>query len=297
MQSLGQQLRIAREARVHTLEQVHSRTRIPVKVLEAIEADDVDRIGSAFLYKSFVRQIAAELGLDYIALDEAVQRNISRIPAPLMPGQDRSSAPKVPALRVGRKKSSRLIYSLSSFALVVVACSAVYAAWQNAKTGLHASRVKVLSRTEAPPRVTETDNTASTFRVPGHDTTEQAGTPADVFGDRFTLELSATEPAWLSIIADGKQSFKGILATAQTKVLEGHSTARIRTGNAGGVKVVFNGKPLGALGARGQVRTVLFTKNNYEVLAQGQAHLASVDFNRIAGLKPPSLVPEWLPGS
>jgi hypothetical protein len=102
----------------------------------------------------------------------------------------------------------------------------------------------------------------------------------------FTLQLSAIEPAWLSIIADGKPSFKGILEKAETKILEGHRTARIRTGNAGGVEVVFNGKPLGALGPRGQIRTVLFTKDNYEVLHR-PAHVSLVEFTQTAELKLP----------
>jgi hypothetical protein len=93
------------------------------------------------------------------------------------------------------------------------------------------------------------------------------GTP--VAAERETaihIELSAIEPTWLSITADGKQTYSGILEAAETKILEGHETARIRTGNAGGVNVVFNGKALGALGRRGQTRTVLFTRSGYEVL-------------------------------
>jgi hypothetical protein len=30
--------------------------------------------------------------------------------------------------------------------------------------------------------------------------------------------------------------------------------------------VEFNGKAIGALGARGQVRTVLFTRNNFQIV-------------------------------
>ena len=82
----------------------------------------------------------------------------------------------------------------------------------------------------------------------------------------FRVELSAIERTWISIVQDGKQTFNGILDPEQTKVLEGHDTARIRTGNAGGISCVFNGKSIGPVGPRGQVRTVVFTKDNYEVL-------------------------------
>jgi hypothetical protein len=78
--------------------------------------------------------------------------------------------------------------------------------------------------------------------------------------------LAALERSWLSIVADGKEVFSGTLATSQTKILEGRESARIRTGNAGGLTFTFNGKEIGVLGPRGQVRTVVFTKDNYKVL-------------------------------
>jgi hypothetical protein len=77
------------------------------------------------------------------------------------------------------------------------------------------------------------------------------------------LELSATEPTWLSLTSDGKSAYNGMLEAATTKVLDSHDKARIRMGNAGGVNVLFNGKALGALGKRGQVRTIEFTAVGY----------------------------------
>ena len=51
----------------------------------------------------------------------------------------------------------------------------------------------------------------------------------------------------------------------------------MRTGNAGGVKLTFNGKPVGVVGPRGQVRVVVFTKDSYEVIdPSASAGVASV---------------------
>src|SRR6185437_1385580 len=69
----------------------------------------------------------------------------------------------------------------------------------------------------------------------------------------YRIELSAVEPTWLSINADGQQTFSGILAATDTKVLEARENVRIRTGNAGGVNVTLNGKALGVIGPRGQI--------------------------------------------
>jgi hypothetical protein len=78
------------------------------------------------------------------------------------------------------------------------------------------------------------------------------------------LELSATEPSWLSMTSDGKAAYNGMLEATATKTLDSHDRARIRMGNAGAVNVLFNGKSLGALGKRGQVRTIEFTVAGYK---------------------------------
>ena len=74
------------------------------------------------------------------------------------------------------------------------------------------------------------------------------------------------EKTWLSVSADGKEIYSGILQTAESKELEGQRTARVRAGNAGGIQVVFNGKTIGPLGPKGQVRTAVFTRDRYTIL-------------------------------
>jgi hypothetical protein len=94
----------------------------------------------------------------------------------------------------------------------------------------------------------------------------------------FRVEVAAVERTWLSITADEKEIYSGVLEPAETRVLEGHDTGRIRTGNAGGVNVLFNGKTIGALGRRGEVRTVVFTKDNYQIVGP-PAHIALIGFS------------------
>jgi hypothetical protein len=89
---------------------------------------------------------------------------------------------------------------------------------------------------------------------------------AGLEGATIHIELSAVERTWLSIASDGKTTYVGVLEPSQTKVFEGKESARIRTANAGTVKIVFNGRALGPLGRRGQSRTFVFTKNGYEVV-------------------------------
>ncbi len=90
------------------------------------------------------------------------------------------------------------------------------------------------------------------------------------------IELSAMQPTWLSISADGKTTYSGTLAAMKTISFEGKETAEIRTVNAGGVNIIFNGRALGPLGRRGQSRTFVFTKSGYEVLHGVSSNLPHV---------------------
>ena len=88
--------------------------------------------------------------------------------------------------------------------------------------------------------------------------------------NHVVLNLSATEKTWLSITSDGKEIFSGILEPSQTKTLTGLYVTKMRVGNAGGLEVRWNGKPIGPIGPRGQVRVVLFTPENFQILAPSQ---------------------------
>ncbi len=290
MQSVGRILSQARQAQGRSLEEVSSRTRISLTNLRGIEADELSNFHSPFFYKSFVKQFAEDLGLDYGALEPAVQAASGTIPPPLIPGEEIAFAPKVAALSIGRRRKSRLLLSLSSFAVALVACSAVYSGWQSSRFKLAESWQTLLrphsrSATAANSRPQPAVGTLLPEPAPPSRSLDYAltGSQDDKIPGGYTLVVSASEPAWLSIVTDGKQSFKGILEKTETKVLEGRENARLRTGNAGAVTVVFNGRDLGALGPRGQIRTVLFTKNDYEVLDR-PAHVALTGYNRTAEL-------------
>ncbi len=276
MQSVGQILLAARLASGRTMEDVSAKTRITLKNLKAIEEDEFSIVSSRFFYKSFVRQYAEELDLSYSQIAEAVDAAADTMPRPLMPGEGEAPLPRVGGVRSAKRGKLRWLHSLASLMVMLVACSTVYAMWQNSRSHLQASItsfVTSLKQDTHPQRLSRSavrPQSISLTKTNSVNADTQKAPAAENLGDANStsphIQLSALEPTWLSIMTDGKQDFVGILDPAETKVLGAHDNVRIRTGNAGGVNVVFNGKSLGALGARGQVRTVVFTKDSYEVV-------------------------------
>lgn len=293
MQSVGQRLREARLERGRSLEDVSASTRIAIKTLLAIEADELEKLGAPFLYRSFVRQFAKELKLNDEQFDSDVQTVASTMPEPLMPGQGNGPFPAVNALPVRRNRSFKWLHSVASLIVMMVVCSTVYSVWQNSRSDLRTTLKNLFSLVEGSrPANTPsaTGKTAQHASSPVTQLSETAVQPsstsphessvfstADVEG-AYRIELSAIEPTWLSIIADGRRAFSGILEAADTKILEAHENVRIRTGNAGGVNVTLNGKALGAIGPRGQVRTMIVTKDAYEILPP-EPHMSLTSFS------------------
>ena len=95
MESVGQILREERLRQSLTLQEVSANTRISLKNLEAIERDDLEEISSPFFYRSFVRQYAERLGIDFSNLSVAVNSSASTMPRPLMPGENGAPLPRV----------------------------------------------------------------------------------------------------------------------------------------------------------------------------------------------------------
>ena len=81
------------------------------------------------------------------------------------------------------------------------------------------------------------------------------------------VQVTADEPVWLLAKTDGKYLFSGTLDANQTRTVEGNGAVTLRLGNAGGVTIMLNGKPVGSVGPKGQVRTVQFTSSGFQVVA------------------------------
>jgi cytoskeleton protein RodZ len=91
------------------------------------------------------------------------------------------------------------------------------------------------------------------------------------------VEMTADEPVWVSARADGKYVFSGTLEANQSRTVEAGSTLVLRLGNAGGIRISLNGKPIGPVGPRGQIRTVQVTSGGFQILPPEPSKPASID--------------------
>lgn len=90
---------------------------------------------------------------------------------------------------------------------------------------------------------------------------------ASVPGAAVKVEISATDAVWVQAKADGKVLFSGTIDANQKRTIEAKEKVTLRLGNAGGAEITLNGKPVGPVGPKGQVRTVQFTSGGFQIVA------------------------------
>lgn len=288
MESVGELLRRERLRQGLELPQVAERTRINLNYLEAIEAGDTDSLPGAFFYRAFVRQYARLLGLDEAnlepALSELREQAEAAQPLPMLqPQPPPYDVPPMPA--VGRRISGPRPSSIILLIAVIVGCSGIYALWQRTRridpTPPAPSRVE--SQTPpakaqplpqqtpstlppvAAPKPAETPASQSPVATQPSQPVETPKPPAQpppaepVPADaKLNIEATASAPVWYSATADGKKN-TGVLKEGQTRRFAANERASLFVGNAGGLEIRVNGKPLGPIGPHGQLRVVVIT--------------------------------------
>ena len=287
MQSVGTRLREARERQGLSLDEINVRTRINPKNLVAIEHDEVSSLSSPFFYRSFVRQYAREVGLDFQVIAPGVDLLAGHMRQPDLPGQGEHQPVRVAPIQPRLKRDFSWIVPAVVFVAAIALGSGGYAAWKfykplrlsqnSAVSSVVPSRLSLKPVVKQVPTQTPVRLTAHA-PLPPVAPAVASSKPAP---ETIHLELAAVERTWLSVSADGKTAYTGILEPAQVKILDSRESARLRTGNAGGVNIVFNGKAIGAIGPRGKTRTIVFTKTGYEIESFDGAKLTPA--NHIGG--------------
>ncbi len=301
MKSVGERLRRERIGRGIDLVTFSSLTRISRRYLEAIEAGNTDELPSGFFYRSFVRQYAAALQLDTAEIEADLER-VRLAEAPALEGALQTSQFPIKAQDpIVSESNRRYLGTGRTWAYVVllvvmlIGCSAFYGWWRRLETVAATKDAGIPQTTQSTPEpsapvappasvpVSATPPAAETATAanvpapvpqqtgmtiaPAAITNSQPKTPGIAADDHVVVQVAATELAWVSVTADGKPVFSGLMQPNQSVTLGSKERTQLKTGNAGGVAILWNGKTIGPVGPKGQVRTVLMTAESYRIIA------------------------------
>jgi len=257
MDGIGDSLRTERLRVGLTLQQIATQTKIGQYLLQAIEANQFDRLPGGLLTRSFVRQYAQVVGLD---ADEVVASFKQQFEEPelalteVQPKHRFSQLPSVPILL--------------RFVTAIFVCAGVYVLWENVRRSLpethieplHSSRVisesdlQLTKSFQALPELAPRQAPASVPSASPRSGSEPGAR------DAIRVVFTATEPVWVSIQSDGNPAYTGVLEQQHNKELAASTRMTALIGNAGGLEVSLNGKAIGPIGQHGEVRLLELTR-------------------------------------
>lgn len=285
MESLGQRLREERERRQLSVEKAAERLRIDPRYVQAIEDDRRDALPGGFFYRSFVRQYARMLELPESAYAEELNHALEAERASTVTqlesfAQRHIDVPPMPTgMRDRAAETRRWLIRLAVLVLVAGGASGLYKlylGWRLTDASLSAS-APVTPPVQLPPSMTPEPTAAPTATAeapptvtpaPSTGLAEQqaAAAPAPGAQGAVRVTLTASQVVWVDVVADGKRVLMRAMEVGESQSFGANEAIRIRTGNAGGLGVTYNGRGLEALGPVGQVRTVIFTTKGFEIV-------------------------------
>ena len=236
--TFGEELRRERLIREVSLEEISSATKISVRLLTALEKSDLSRLPAPVFTRGFIRSYSRHLGLDP---DEMVNAYL----AGFAPDKARDTGPKKGGLRSrflrGRRAAASTIVISVTAILLLLGLIASPARRSGAATPIAARRAAPVSF-----------KNVSVSPGPAPAIPEESGVePPKAAGVSMVLEFE--QDSWTEVSADGQTIFSGLSRRGTIQRFDAHDGFRLTLGNAGGVRVTVDGRPLEPLGGAGQV--------------------------------------------
>ena len=273
MPTLGEDLRAARESKGLTLRQIAERTRISLSFLTALETDDYSSIPGEVFVTGFLRSYARELG---IPEKEILAKYRQLNPPPAEPSYSQVKTQHKPKPSLMRIPHGLVVKKMSLPVLIVTGL--ILGGILTVLTILLTSKKapEPVTTSEAPvhaaapkPFVPSSTTPANAFRqvtssMPATPTVKEIMPKEDAPQAKSSLsvKLIATEKSWYSYSADGGQRKHGVMNKGDNLSITANDTINLDLGNAGGVKVEYNGKVLKPYGKQGvPVKNIVFSKD------------------------------------
>jgi len=273
LQKLGEQLQEARQARGLSLEEVERTIRIRRKYLAALERGDHLALPTALQVRGFLQSYGTYLGLDAAVLVAQLDRALLAARRPSrwqVPGFAAGSGPsplvvrasgrRMPFHSIAAKPSNlRRVQRIINFELLVMLSVVAALGWAFVWGG---RRIAPTLLATAQPAVTQAavDPSATPTLIQEVVQTPTAPPPLTTFND-VQLSLLFEQRSYVRVLVDGKLDFDGQAVSGERLEYSGVQRVEVSTANGAGVRVQFNQRDEGLMGAFGEIVTWVFLPN------------------------------------
>ncbi len=225
---LGTQLASLRQEKGLTLDELVGLTRIPRRLLQAIEEGNLSDLPEPIYIQGLIRQFADALGVQ--GAEFASHFPIGSQSVSVQSHWQRQAVPQLRPIHL------YLLY------IGLIFCSVNGLSQLLNKATLQANNRQVQTNTEAQSKGQETVN--NTLISQQKNQSVQVG---------VTLKASS----WISVVTDGKTAFEGVLPQGSSRTWNATEKLTVKTDNAGGVLMSVNqqaAKEMGELGKAQEIK-------------------------------------------
>ena len=235
--SFGRYLQATRLEKKISLEQVSQQTRIGLGNLLLIEQEDHERLPAEVYVKGFLRAYAKAVGADG---DEVIRRYESRLDVVQKISRSESSS----------KKIARGAWWKLMLSLVLLICIIGLSIFAVVFFRQAPDVDKPLEQRAAAQNQQAVDTQAEQQHL------EAGSKQVNAVPEKLLLHVIAVEETWLKVIMDEKAPAEYNLKPGDQIELEAITMFNLLIGNAGGLILRLNGKPISIPGKSGEVVTI-----------------------------------------
>ena len=242
MESFGEYLKSLRQEKGKTLEQIAESTKIEVANLESLERDRFDLLPPRVFVKGFIRSYVHELGLNP---EETIRRFEEFTKVGEMP--DYTPEEQHPVFH--QRPSTQSFVSSRVFTVILTAAGAISLVILLATAASRLFFHQDVEVTSAEPTVQVVQPTGTRSARPEKATFPETTRPQT---GKKILEIKALASTWIRIEPDSGPAEELMMAPGDVQVFTARQSFYLQTGNAGGIRVRFEGRDLPPLGKANQ---------------------------------------------
>lgn len=235
--SFGRYLKAIRLEKGIDLKSVSDETRIGIDILLQLEEESHDQLPAEVFVKGFLRAYAKAVGADG---DEAVRRYTS-VRAIFKKAED----DVVEMDKRGRFFWPRFVF-ISGILACIIAASVFLLSYYS--DSAHREDLSSKVRVEKHKLKTSPENLRKTKLKTPAEPPVSAAIP-----QKLLLNIKAVENTWMKIIADGQSPKEYSLKPGDIFKMEASKSFNLLVGNAAGIQLTLNGKPMKVSGKSGDV--------------------------------------------
>ncbi|VAX29774.1 hypothetical protein MNBD_NITROSPIRAE02-1177 [hydrothermal vent metagenome] len=222
---LGEYLRKHREKANLSLKEISLITRIRCEYLKALENEEFEKIPGEVFVRGYIKEFLKTISIEP---SEAIRLYNEQKKASAATQEPLPLPPKI------RFSPQLLLYPLVAL-LIIIPMIMLYP--YNKSTNDLEGKAK---------RESKIDRVVTMIPNPV--------TPAEAdYTNKHVLEITAIEDTWIFLRIDDNLSYSMILEPGQKRIWTGDRQFFLKVGNAGGIRLTFDGREIGAPGKRGHV--------------------------------------------